>query len=98
MADREKTIRVKIEIRSDVPETWVTKNPLLRKDEPGRELGTELIKYGDGVHRWNDLPYANQGSGGTPDEDLQEHIDSPEPHPIYDDGPSLLLLYENAKV
>lgn len=27
-----------------------------------------------------------------------EHIDSELPHPVYDDGPSLTLIYENAKV
>jgi len=35
--------------------------------------------------------------GGTTDE-LILHINSTAPHPIYDDGPSLLLLYQNAKV
>lgn len=29
---------------------------------------------------------------------LNEHINADEPHPAYDDGPSLFLLYENAKV
>jgi hypothetical protein len=29
---------------------------------------------------------------------LDAHINSPTPHPIYDDGPSFLLLYQNAKV
>lgn len=29
---------------------------------------------------------------------LQGHVDSPLPHPVYDDGPSFLLLYQNAKV
>lgn len=35
------------------------------------------------------------GGDGTA---LQEHIDSETPHPVYDDGPSLTLLYTNAKV
>lgn len=29
---------------------------------------------------------------------LLEHINSETPHPVYDDGPSLALIYENAKV
>lgn len=29
---------------------------------------------------------------------LTIHIADPTPHPIYDDGPSLALLYQNAKV
>lgn len=36
--------------------------------------------------------------GGATAIALQAHIDSPTPHAIYDDGPSLALLYENAKV
>jgi hypothetical protein len=48
-------------------------------------------------------PAGPQGpSGITPDgsSDLAvaAHISDPEPHPVYDEGPSLLLLYENAKV
>lgn len=35
---------------------------------------------------------------GVSAQDLQDHVDSPLPHPVYDDGPSLTLLYENAKV
>lgn len=30
--------------------------------------------------------------------DISEHVNSEEPHPIYDDGRSFLLLYQNAKV
>lgn len=29
---------------------------------------------------------------------LDEHVNSPSPHPVYDDGPSFLLSYQNAKV
>lgn len=29
---------------------------------------------------------------------LDNHINSPLPHPVYDDGPSFFLLYQNAKV
>lgn len=28
---------------------------------------------------------------------VAEHIESQTPHPVYDDGPSFLLLYQNAK-
>lgn len=44
-------------------------------------------------------------STGTPDgrepttpDNLLDHILSLNPHPVYDDGPSLLLLYQNGKV
>lgn len=36
--------------------------------------------------------------GEVTSDDLQAHVDSPLPHPVYDDGPSLEILYENAKV
>jgi hypothetical protein len=35
---------------------------------------------------------------GLADEILADHINSPAPHPVYDDAPSLLLLYQNARV
>jgi hypothetical protein len=42
------------------------------------------------------------GPKGDPGDDttelLLEHINAETPHPVYDDGPSLALLYENAKV
>lgn len=35
---------------------------------------------------------------GVTQADLTSHVDSANPHPIYDDGADLLLLYQNAKV
>lgn len=35
---------------------------------------------------------------GVTQEELLDHELSEAPHPVYDDGPSLVLLYENAKV
>lgn len=32
------------------------------------------------------------------EEALLDHVNDETPHPVYDDGPSLFLLYENAKV
>lgn len=86
------------DIRSDTAEIWEIRNPILREDEPGRERDTNKLKFGDGNTRWNDLPYFGSGSGGPSDEELLAHINSLTPHPVYDDGPSLTLLYENAKV
>lgn len=41
-----------------------------------------------------------QGEPGPPGSEasITEHIEDPSPHPAYDEGPSLVLLYENAKV
>lgn len=38
------------------------------------------------------------GPKGDPDTSLSDHIISESPHPVYDDGPSLDILYQNAKV
>lgn len=37
-------------------------------------------------------------TGGVTEEELQAHVDSELPHPTYEDGADLTLLYENAKV
>lgn len=42
-------------------------------------------------------PPGQDGAAGGEDA-LLAHIDSELPHPIYDDGASFFLLYENAKV
>lgn len=42
-------------------------------------------------------PPGADGSGGDSTA-LQAHIDSPTPHPAYDDLPSLSLLFENGLV
>lgn len=81
---------------------WLAKNPILWPGEPGYEKETGKFKVGDGVSTWKQLSYFTPGtktasnvSVGT---ELYDHVTSEEPHPAYDDGPSLLLLYENAKV
>lgn len=93
-----KVIKARFEFKGEVAAVWAEKNPILRQDEPGRERDTGKIKFGDGITRWNDLPYFADGSGGISDEELLNHINSLTPHPVYDDGPSFTLLYENAKV
>jgi hypothetical protein len=42
-------------------------------------------------------PAGEPGSPGDA-EAVAAHIADPTPHAVYDEGPSLLLLYENAKV
>ena len=86
----------RIQLRRGSAAFWADENPILRSGEPGYERDTRRLKLGDGVTPWRDLPYF-----GGPDDiplELFDHINSLTPHPVYDDGPSLLLLYENAKV
>lgn len=95
---------MEIHIRRDISQNWYDRNPILEDGEPGYEKDTKRIKIGDGQSPWNDLDYI--GGNATPtvvDEAaiealISNHVNSVTPHPVYDDGPSLLLLYENRKV
>lgn len=82
---------------------WSTRNVVPSPGEPILETDTGRFKVGDGETAWNDLPYFTPGEGaevppGSSDEAVNAHINAAEPHPAYDDGPSLSLLYQNAKV
>lgn len=92
---------------------WALVNPILATGEQGYEIDTGRFKIGDGVSVWTGLDYflpepaimaaiqvalAAAGGGGGNGTALTVHINSELPHPIYDDGPSLFLLYQNAKV
>jgi hypothetical protein len=91
------------QFRRDVAIDWAAKNPVLREAEPGYEIDTRKLKFGDGRTRWNDLPYfAGGGSVELPDniltiEQFNAHLASADPHIAYD-GVDPVLYYENAKV
>lgn len=85
-----------IKLRRDDSFRWWKVNPVLFEGEPGFERDTGKLKLGDGNTAWRDLPYV--GDGVSIPMDLTEHINDPAPHPVYDDGPSLYLIYQNAKV
>ena len=92
----------RIRFRRDFPELWAAANPTLSEGEPGYEKGTGKMKVGDGVTPWNELEYfvpepLNPPPGGS-DAAVAAHINSETPHPVYDNGPSFLLFYENQKV
>lgn len=86
----------RIQFRRGNSDFWEDENPILRPGEPGYEKNTRRLKIGDGVTHWRELPYFG-GADEVPLE-LQDHINSQTPHPVYDDGPSLAIIYENAKV
>jgi hypothetical protein len=82
-----------IRFRRDTQARWNLVNPVLSSGEPGFETDTA----------WQDLQYfiPKLTFDATIDELnslFSDHINSDSPHPVYDDGPSLVLLYENAKV
>jgi hypothetical protein len=92
-----------IKFRRDSATRWRQANPVLGEGEPGYERDTGKFKIGNGNAAWTDLPYIGvkydpTDPGEPTDEQLYEHIHSDLPHPVYDDGPSLVLIYENAKV
>ena len=53
-----KVINGKIILRNDTKSAWLSANPTLAKGEVALELDTHLIKIGDGVTAYADLPYA----------------------------------------
>ena len=68
-----------IQIRRGTSAEWAEANPVLAVAEPGLEIDTNKVKYGDGSAHWNDLPYA----GGTLNIidviNLQNQLDSKAP-------------------
>ena len=73
----------KIRPRRGTANEWSSVNPILVEGEIGIEVpdsgvgtGKVKIKFGDGVKRWNDLPYGvtGEGSGGFNPEDLPDNL------------------------
>lgn len=99
-----RVIDVEFRLRTDPSVIWAAKNPILGKDEPGFDSTVGNFKMGDGYTHWNNLDWFlsdTQAGNGDPESvlaALQDHINSLTPHPVYDDGPSFALFYENAKV
>lgn len=54
------TVRVTLQIRNDQAADWVSRNPILGEGEYGLEIDTFLIKIGNGITPWNELPYLNK--------------------------------------
>lgn len=89
-----------IRFRRGYAAEWTSKNPVLAPGEPGYEVDTGQFKVGNGSTLWNDLAYFQVTSADEFDFEalLENHVLDATPHPVYDDGPSLALLYENKKV
>lgn len=89
----------KIQFRRGSAAAWAAKNPVLASGEPAYETDTDKWKLGDDVTPYNDLPYMPSSfDAAVTVQDLQDHVDSEDPHPNYDDGRSFVVYYENAKV
>lgn len=82
---------------------WADANPVLHPGEPGYESDSKKLKIGDGETHWRELDYftgldLNHLDDVSAMALILAHIADLTPHSVYDDGPSLALLYENAKV
>jgi hypothetical protein len=55
----------KIQLRRDTTANWENVNPILADGEPGLDITTNQVKYGDGANAWVDLSYASGGAGLT---------------------------------
>lgn len=84
---------------------WQEENPILDVGERAYERDTGQVKIGDGVSFWIELDYYVVPPVTIPTvitsyiaAQALNHINDLTPHPAYDDAPSLVLLYQNAKV
>lgn len=53
------TIKTTFKLRRGYAARWAEVNPILEEGEPGWALDTYILKIGDGVRAWNDLPAVN---------------------------------------
>ena len=57
MAVKRRHVKAIIQFRRGTEAEWIEKNSLLREGEPALSIDKDMIKVGDGVHHWLDLPY-----------------------------------------
>lgn len=55
-------LKARIQLKKDTSEVWRINNPVLLDGEAGYESDTNLMKVGDGIHRWLELDYTNSGA------------------------------------
>lgn len=55
-------LKARIQLKEDTSEAWRINNPVLLDGEAGYESDTNLMKVGDGIHRWLELDYINSGA------------------------------------
>jgi hypothetical protein len=67
----------RIQLRRDTAANWTRVNPILEDGEPGLEIDTNYIKYGDGNTTWANLAYSSTGSVSFDYSTVQEGSDGP---------------------
>lgn len=97
---------IEFRFRRNIASEWLKHDPVLGPGEPGFEMDTGRMKIGNGVRQWSNLEYYVPGVPAPAEHnhvdlatraELVDHEESDLPHPVYDDGPSLKILYDNAK-
>ena len=48
----------RLQLRRGIASDWALRNEILKQGEPGLEIDTGKMKYGNGTSHWNDLPYS----------------------------------------
>ena len=69
----EVVVRTVFQFKRGLAEAWARNNPLLQAAEPGYELDTGKLKFGDGKSKWNDLPYFSEG--GFSEDEVKAIVD-----------------------
>lgn len=98
--------------KRDTALNWANNNPILDAGVIGIVKETGQFKFGNGVSHWDGLPLHSPDviieeliaeyvdslpTGEVTQQDLDDHINSTNPHPQYDSGLDLTVLYENVK-
>ncbi len=65
----------RIQLRRDTAANWTRVNPVLEDGEPGLEIDTNRVKYGDGNTTWANLSYSGGGSVSFDYSTVQEGLD-----------------------
>jgi hypothetical protein len=50
---------VRFKLRRSTDTLWLAENPLLLEGEPAYSINSNLLKIGDGIRYWSQLPYIN---------------------------------------
>jgi len=67
----------RIQLRRDTAANWTRVNPVLEDGEPGLEIDTNRVKYGDGNTTWANLSYSGGGSASFDYSTVQEGSSGP---------------------
>ena len=58
-------IKTTFQLKRGTSNVWKSLNPIRAQGEPGFEYDTGLLKIGNGLDTWNDLPYVNHNDSSV---------------------------------